>query len=59
MTGWNKAQEAHDEEHEAEAAETVQIQGSSPDSDAHQEPGAEDADHVHAVLAEGEAVRTG
>lgn len=52
----NEAQEAHYQEHGAEAAEAVEVQGSAADAEGHEEPGAEDADHVDAVLAHGEGV---
>ena len=50
----DKAEESHDEEHGAETAETVEVERSSADSPGHEEPGAEDADHIDSVLAEGE-----
>jgi len=50
----NETEKAHDEEHSAETAETVEVEGSSADSPGHEEPGAKDADHVDSVLAEGE-----
>ncbi|KAJ8108978.1 hypothetical protein OPT61_g7795 [Boeremia exigua] len=52
----DEAEEAHDEEHGAETAETVEVERSSSDTALHQEPRAEDTAHVDAVLAHGEVV---
>ncbi len=52
----DKTQEAEDEEHGAETAEAVKVEGAATDSKGHQEPGSEYTGHVDAVLAEGEVV---
>lgn len=54
-----EAKEAHDEEHAAETAEAAEVQCASPETEFHEEPGAEDAGHVDAVLAHGEVVGRG
>ena len=59
MGGGHEAQEAHDEEHGAEAAQADEVEGAAADAQRHEEPGAEDADHVDAVLAHGEGVGLG
>lgn len=53
----DQAQEAQDEEHAAETAETIQIQRAAADAQRHQAPCAKDADHVDGVLAQGKRVR--
>lgn len=52
----DEPQEAEDEEHAAEEHEAVEVEGAAADAEGHEEPGAEDADHVDGVLAEGEGV---
>lgn len=52
----HQTQEAEDEEHAAQAAETIQIQGAASDAQSHQAPCAKDTDHVDGVLAQGKRV---
>ena len=55
----DEAKETEDEEHGAETAEAVEVEGAAPEADGHEEPGPEHADHVDAVLAKGEVVGGG
>lgn len=52
----HEAQEAEDEEHGAQAHQAVEVQRAAADAEGHEEPGAEDADHVDGVLAQREGV---
>jgi hypothetical protein len=49
----DKSEEAHDEKHGAEEAETDQVEGSTANSNAHEEPSAKHTGHVDAVLSNG------
>lgn len=55
----DETEEAEDEEHGAETAEAVEVEGSTTDAHGHEEPGSEDSDHVDAVLTESEVVGCG
>lgn len=52
----NEAKEAKKEEHGAQSAETVEVERSSSNTESHQEPRTEHADHVDPVLPEREVV---
>lgn len=52
----DKTKEAEDKEHAKEAAETIQVEIAAADAVGHEGPCAKDANHVDAVLTEGEAV---
>lgn len=56
---WYQTEEAHDEEHDAETAETAQVQCSASNAQCHEEPCAEHSCHVDAVLAHGERISLG
>ena len=55
----DEAEEAHDDEHDAEPAQAVEVERAAAQADGHEEPGAEDARHVDGVLAHGEGVGLG
>ena len=57
LTIRDETEEAHDEEHGAEAHQAVEVEGSTAYAESHQAPGTDDADHVDCVLAHCEGVR--
>lgn len=52
----DKTKETQHEEHAEKTAQSVQVQSSTSNTTAHQEPGAKYASHVDSVLSEGKPI---